>query len=143
MLKKLLNLSDNGEKNLKKAILVCTFTNIVLFFPYMVIMQIMQYLITPLSNGEALDIKKLWLLLGFGVIVAIVYGLTYAKEYDMTYTTAYSESTSIRVEVAERMRRLPLSFFNRKDLSELTTNMIVKFFYYYIIFRNKPLNTFL
>ena len=124
MLKRLLNLSASGEKNLKRAIIVCTLTNIVLFFPYMIIMQIMQYVIAPLSSGEVLDIKKLWLLLAFGVVTAIIYGLVYAKEYDMTYTTAYAESTSIRVEVAERMRKLPLSFFNRKDLSELTTNIM-------------------
>lgn len=124
MLKKLLHLSAKGEKDLKRAIMICTVTNIVLFFPYMIIMQVMQCVIAPLSNGETLDTKRLWILLGAGVIAALVYGFIYMKEYDLTYTTAYSESTNIRIEVAERMRKLPLSFFNRKDLSELTTNIM-------------------
>ena len=122
MLKRLLNLSETGEKNLRRAIVVCTLTNIILFFPYMIIMQIMQYIIDPLSNGQSLDVNKLWMLLGAGVVAAIIYGLVYIKEYDLTYTTAYAECTNIRVEVAERLRKLPLSFFNRKDLSELTTD---------------------
>ena len=124
MLKKLLHLSPSGEKNLKRSIAVCTLTNVVLFFPYMVIMQIMQQIIAPLSNGEPLNTTRLWVLLGMGIIAMIVYALVYSKEYDLTYTTAYSESTNVRIEVAERMRKLPLSFFNRKDLSELTTNIM-------------------
>lgn len=124
MLKKLLHLSPDGEKNLKRAIMMCTLTNIVLFFPYMVIMQIMQQIITPLSTGEPLDTGKLWILLGAGIAAALLYGIVYSKEYNLTYTTAYAESTNVRIEVAERMRKLPLSFFNRKDLSELTTNIM-------------------
>ena len=124
MLKKLLNLSKKGEQDLKRAIIVCTLTNIILFFPYMIIMQIMQHLIVPLSTGEVLDLSRLWMMLGCGGVVAMIYAMVYMKEYDMTYTVAYSECTNIRVEVAERLRKLPLSFFNRKDLSELTTNIM-------------------
>ena len=124
MLKRMLNLSENGEKNCKRAILICTLTNITLFLPYMVIMQIMQAVILPLSTGETLDTRRLWMLLGFGIVAAVLYLLVYSWEYEKTYTTAYQECTNIRVEVAERMRKLPLSFFNRKDLSELTTNIM-------------------
>jgi len=124
MLKRLLNLSKKGEQDLKRAIMVCTITNIILFFPYMIIMQIMQYIIAPLSMGAPLDISKLWMMLGFGVVAAIIYAVIYMKEYDMTYTVAYAECTNIRIEVAEKLRKLPLSFFNRKDLSELTTNIM-------------------
>ena len=124
MLKKFLNLSEKGEKNCKRAILICTLSNITLFFPYFIIMQIMQTVILPLSTGEQLDTGKLWMLLGFGVLAAAAYWFVYAWEYDKTYTTAYQECTNIRVEVAERMRKLPLSFFNRKDLSEFTTNIM-------------------
>jgi len=71
-----------------------------------------------------LDTGKLWVLLGLGVVAAALYYFVYGVEYEKTYTTAYRECTNIRVEVAERMRRLPLSFFNRKNLSELTTNIM-------------------
>lgn len=124
MLKRLLHLSDKGNKNLKRAIFICVISNIVLFIPFAIIMQVMQIVIEPLSEGGALDTVRLWMLLGFGLLAAALYYFVYSVEYDKTYTTAYSESTNIRIEVAEHMRRLPLSFFNRKDLSELTTNIM-------------------
>ena len=124
MLKKLLHLSTQGERDLKSAIGVCFLTNVSLFFPYMVIMQMMQTLLAPLSTGAPLDTGKLWLLLVFGILAAVLYWFVNSWEYDKTYTTAYKESTNMRIEVAERMRKLPLSFFNRKDLSELTTNIM-------------------
>ena len=124
MFKKLLNLSDTGAKNCNRAILICTLTNITLFLPYMIIMQVMHAVILPLTTGQPLDTAKLWMLFGFGVVAAAIYFAVYNWEYDKTYTTAYEECTRIRVEVAERMRKLPLSFFNRKDLSELTTNIM-------------------
>lgn len=124
MLKKLLHLSDRGNQNFKRAIFICVISNIVLFFPFAIIMQVMQTVIEPLSTGARLDTGRLWMLLGFGVLAAALYYFVYSVEYDKTYTTAYSESTHIRIEVAEHMRRLPLSFFNRKDLSELTTNIM-------------------
>ena len=124
MLKKLLHLSEKGEKNCKRAIFVCTLSNITLFLPYMIIMQIMQAVILPLSTNTTLDTGRLWFLLGLGIIATAIYWIVYGWEYDKTYTTAYEECTNMRVEVAERMRKLPLSFFNRKDLSELTTNIM-------------------
>ena len=124
MLKNKLNLSDKGARDFNRAILACTAANVVLFFPYAIIMQVMQVIVAPLTSGTPLDTGRLWMLFGFGVAAAVLYFFVYGNEYDKTYTTAYEESTNIRVEVAEHMRRLPLSFFNRKDLSELTTNIM-------------------
>lgn len=124
MLKRMLNLSPKGAKDLRTAISFCVLTNLSLFIPYMLIMQVMQAIIAPLVSGAPLDTGKLWMLFGFGMAAAAVYFILYGLEYDKTYTTAYQECTNIRVEIAERLRRLPLSFFNRKDLSELTTNIM-------------------
>lgn len=124
MFKRIFGLTDKGAGDLKKATAACIAANITLIFPAVIVLQILQLLIAPLRDGSAQDTGKLWLMLGLGVLVAIVYGLVYAVEYDKTYTTSYKESMAIRIEVAEHMRRLPLSFFNRKDLSELTTNMM-------------------
>jgi ATP-binding cassette subfamily B protein len=66
----------------------------------------------------------MWTLFGGAIAAAAAYFFAYRSEYDKTYTAAYDETEKIRVEVAERIRRLPMSFFNSKDLSELTTNMM-------------------
>ena len=55
---------------------------------------------------------------------AALYFAAYRNEYRKTYTAAYTESEKIRIDVAEHIRRLPLSFFNNKDLAELTTNIM-------------------
>ena len=124
MLNRILHLSESGEKDVRRAILSCSVTNIVLFFPYVVVLMAMNTIIAPLYAGDPLNTGSLWILMICGIVFAVCYGFAYGKEYDKTYTTAYQESTKIRVEVAERMRKLPLSFFNRKDLSELTTNIM-------------------
>ena len=124
MLKRVFRLTDKGTKNLKISIMFCILANLTQFFPFMILMQVMQVIINPLVNGTAIDTSRLWSLGGFAVLAAIIYAICYSLEYDKTYTTAYSECTDIRVEVAEHMRKLPLSFFNRKDLSELTTNIM-------------------
>ena len=124
MINKLLHLSEKGEKDFKRAIVACVIANVTMFIPYGVIMQIMQVLITPISTGAPLNTGRLWLLFAIGIGAAALHWFAYAAEYDKTYTAAYRESTVIRIDVAERLRKLPLSFFNRKDLSELTTNMM-------------------
>jgi ATP-binding cassette subfamily B protein len=127
-IKKLLGLSDEGYRNFKRAVRAVVISNFCLFLPFIVIVQTIITLLDPLmdagSGGTAPDSRRLWLLLGLGLIAAVLYFFAYRSEYRKTYTTAYSESEKIRLEVAERIRRLPLSFFNNKDLSELTTNMM-------------------
>ena len=132
-LQKLLGLSDEGHKNFKRAVWAVVISNLCLFLPFVVIIQTIITLLEPLMNGAsggaaslgtALDRNRLWILLGLGLIAAVLYFAAYRSEYRKTYTTAYRESEQIRLEVAERIRRLPLSFFNNKDLSELTTNMM-------------------
>ena len=124
MLKRIFKLTDKGTKDLKNAIVFCIISNLTQFFPFMILVQVMQVIIDPLVRGTAIDTSRLWLMCGLGVAAALLYAVCYSLEYDKTYTTAYSECTEIRVEVAEHMRKLPLSFFNRKDLSELTTNIM-------------------
>jgi ATP-binding cassette subfamily B protein len=123
-IQKLLGLSGEGHKNFKRAVRGVVISNFCLFLPFIVIVQTIITLLNPLMAGSALDGGRLWLLLALGIAAAVLYFFAYRSEYRKTYTTAYSESEKIRLEVAERIRRLPLSFFNNKDLSELTTNMM-------------------
>lgn len=123
-LKRMLRLSDKGYRGLKSAIAACVVANLTLLLPFMVSMRVIETLIDPLTTGGPLDTGRLWVLFGLGVLAALLYFFAYRYEYDKTYTASYRECESTRVEVGERMRRLPLSFFNRKDLSELTANIM-------------------
>ena len=121
---KKLYLSEKGMKDLKVAIYACVVSNFTLLIPFIVLMQIIQTLIDPLTTGLPLDTGRLWLLFAAGAVADVIYYVVYRNEYDKTYVASYKECEVIRVDVAERMRQLPLSFFNQKDLSELTTNMM-------------------
>src|SRR5699024_7865914 len=74
--------------------------------------------------GKELVWEHIWLLWGAGVVSAILVFLAAKNDYRKTYIASYKESNVTRLRIAEHLRKLPMSFFNTKDLSELTTNMM-------------------
>lgn len=124
MFKRLLMLSDAGSKNLRQAIIACTISNLTLMLPFIILLQVIVSLITPLTNHLAVNKSYLWLMVGLGILSSLLFLLCYQREYKKTYASAFGQAANTRIEVAEKIRKLPLSFFNRKDLSELTTNIM-------------------
>lgn len=124
MFKNTLNLTSEGNKNLTHAIIICTLENLTLFLPFVVLLQMIVTLMMPLVTQTPLDTNHLWMLFAFGILSALLFFIVYRIEYRKTYTAAYNESMATRVEVAERMRKLPLSFFNQRNLADLTTNLM-------------------
>lgn len=122
-LQKALFLSDKGYKDLKKAIIACTLTNLSMLLPFCVTVMIFSELLTPFVGGE-IQWNRIWMLWGAGIVSAILVFLAAKNDYRKTYIASYKESNTTRVRIAEHLRKLPMSFFNTKDLSELTTNMM-------------------
>ena len=122
-LKEALFLSDKGYSDLKKAIFACTLTNITMLLPFCITVMIFSELLNPFV-GKELVWEHIWLLWGAGVVSAILVFLTAKNDYRKTYIASYKESNVTRLRIAEHLRKLPMSFFNTKDLSELTTNMM-------------------
>lgn len=122
-LQKALFLSDKGYKDLKKAITACTLTNLSMLLPFCVTVMIFSELLTPFVGGE-IQWNHIWMLWGVGIVSAILVFLAAKNDYRKTYIASYKESNTTRVRIAEHLRKLPMSFFNTKDLSELTTNMM-------------------
>ena len=122
-LQKALFLSDKGYKDLKKAITACTITNLSMLLPFCVTVMIFSELLTPFVGGE-IQWNHIWMLWGAGIVSAILVFLAAKNDYRKTYIASYKESNITRVRIAEHLRKLPMSFFNTKDLSELTTNMM-------------------
>lgn len=122
-LQKALFLSDKGYKDLKKAIIACTLTNLSMLLPFCVTVMIFSELLTPFVGGE-IQWNHIWMLWGAGIVSAILVFLAAKNDYRKTYIASYKESNTTRVRIAEHLRKLPMSFFNTKDLSELTTNMM-------------------
>jgi ATP-binding cassette subfamily B protein len=122
-LQRMIGISDKAYGDLKKAIAACTITNFSLILPVVVTMQLITEILKPLTGGS-LSIHKLWLLLGLGLAAAIIVFLCSKNDYKKTYVTSYITAEESRLRIAETIRKLPMSVFNSKDLTELTTNIM-------------------
>ncbi|MDR1013477.1 MAG: ABC transporter ATP-binding protein/permease [Coriobacteriales bacterium] len=122
-LQKMLLLTDGGYKDLKKAAFACTLTNLSMILPLGALMLFIMELVKPLM-GDELSWQKMWLLFGAAVVGTFLVYLCQRNDYEKTYVVSYNQCEQTRVTVAEHIRRLPMSVFNSKNLSELTTNVM-------------------
>ncbi|MCT4688440.1 ABC transporter ATP-binding protein [Vallitalea sp.] len=122
-IKKLLYISDIDTTKLKKAVLAGVISNILFMIPIIVSIEVFIEIIKPLS-GEDVSWNRIWLLFLIGILVTVLMFLASIYEHRKSYVASYSEAESYRIKVAEHLRKLPMSFFNMKDLSEITTNIM-------------------
>ena len=116
-------LNDKDYKDLKKAIAACTLSNFSMMLPFGVMIQIFIELIKPLTGG-AISWNRMWLLFSAGIAATVIVFLCNKNDYKKTYVVSYSQGESTRITLAEHIRKLPMSLFNSKDLSDLTTNLM-------------------
>lgn len=122
-LQHLFALSEKGAKDLIKAVLWCFVCNISLMLPVGVVLFTVQYLLDCMENGGN-PVNEFWIYVGGGLIILILLFIFHWFQYASLYLATYKESASRRVNLAEILRRLPLSFFGNRDLSDLTSTMI-------------------
>ena len=120
MLREKLALTEEGASALRKGALVSALANLVLMAPiaifYLVTGEFLAHLEDPAAPLPALSPY----LLGIAAVVALVFA-TQFWEYNAAYGAVYEESARKRIGLAERLRMLPLSFFGKRDLADLTT----------------------
>jgi len=122
-LKEMFQLSDRGASDLKKGIFACTLTNLSLMLSVVVTVQIFLEILKPLTGGEV-SWNKMWMLFGAGVIAVLLHFFCCKNDYRKTYVSCYTAAEDSRIRIAELVRKFPMSVFNDKDLTELTTNMM-------------------
>lgn len=123
MLRNALGLTEKGMSNFKRGVFFCGVANLVLMAPMAVLFLLVYDFLNHYLKGAPLPDLGLYLI-AIVVIVALI-ALTQWLEYRNTYGPVYEESARKREGIAERLRKLPLSFFGRRDLSDLT-NTIMK-----------------
>ena len=116
-------LSEKGAKDLVKAVIWCFVCNLSLMFPVGVVLLTAQHLLNSLETGES-PMASFWVYTGAGLAVLVLLFVLHWFQYASLYLATYQESASRRVSLAETLRRLPLSFFGSRDLSDLTSTMI-------------------
>ena len=124
MLKRMFALSDQGSKDLNKGIAATTLSNICLIIPSSILIMVIWELLNIISGESAGISEYVPLFCIVTVVLFIIVFLTQWLQYNKTYTVAYEESANRRIVLAEKLRRLPLSFFGQKNLSDLTTTIM-------------------
>ena len=126
-------MSEKGAKNLKKAIFSHTFVNLTkLFAPVIAFTFLFQY-IGLLKGIESINLS----FTGYVAIIAvmmIVMFIVARWDYIRLYTNVYSESANSRIEIANRLKKLPLSYFGKRDLTDLAETMMNDMTLYETIF---------
>ena len=116
-------LSDKGAKDLVKAIWSCTFLYISFMLPVGLLYLVLRALIAPYV-GITAKLQPLIVYVAISVVLIGIIGIFQYIEYNATFLASYEESANKRISIAERLRQIPLSFFDKKDLSDLTTTIM-------------------
>ncbi len=110
-------LTRQGAKDLIKSSLASAAMDIVLMLP----VGLLFFLVKDLMEGNALNAwGYIWKI---GACLLAVAAMEYVK-YNYQFVTVYQESGRRRISLAEKLRRLPLSFFGKKDLADLTSTIM-------------------
>lgn len=111
-------LSEQGAKDMIKAFVSATFSNIMLMLPVgMLYMLVKNYMENTLEGKGVLFIVGC-------IICLLLIGITTYIQYNATFLSTYVESGVRRITLAEKLRKIPLSFFGKKDLSDLTSTIM-------------------
>lgn len=112
-------LSRQGAKDLVIATVSCVVHNLTLMLP----VSLLYLLVSDLYAG-GIPQNHLWIYI-VGMVAAVLLILfSYRWVYGATYYATYKESSVRRISLAEKLRKLPLSFFGKRDLSDLTTTIM-------------------
>lgn len=112
-------LSRDGAKGFIWAVIACTVGDLAFMLP----VSLLYFLTDDFLNGAVP--ASHYYLYGFGTLVSLILiFLTAWWKYDATYFTTYRESGVRRIHLAEKLRKLPLSYFGQKDLADLTNTVM-------------------
>ena len=91
--------------------------------PFALTIQVFMEILKPLEGGS-ISWNKMWLFFALGLAAFVLMFFLSKREYKSTYVNAYEQSETTRLGISDYMRKLPMSFFNSKDLSELSSNIM-------------------
>lgn len=111
-------LSEKGASDMLKAFVSVTISDLVLMVP----ISMLYFLVEDYMNGTLAG-KGMFYLAGCLISMVLIAVTTYIQ-YNATFLSTYVESGVRRITLAEKLRKIPLSFFGKKDLSNLTSTIM-------------------
>ncbi len=112
-------LSRQGAKDLIKGCIACALQNISFMFPVV----LLYFLVNDMLNGGLNENSLVFYIVGCVIALGLIF-LTTGIQYNTTYFATYIESGVRRITLAEKLRKIPLSFFGKKDLADLTSTIM-------------------
>ncbi len=115
-------LSDKGVSNTKKGMAWTIVVNLLMMTGIGLLYFMMQSFISTLTDGT--ELPNIWLYIGLTVLFVILSLITHLMQYHATYGLVYGEIKGMRIGLAERLRKLPLGYFGKRDLADLTETIM-------------------
>lgn len=112
-------LSREGAIDMIKACISVTFTNMALMMTATVLYILIEDLLNNNLTSERIPVYAV-----MSAVIILLIAVTEFIQYNATFLTTYKESGVRRSTIAERLRKLPLSYFDKKNLADLTTNIM-------------------
>ena len=112
-------LSEKGAKDMVRAFIAVTISNLVLMLPVGLLYKLSSYLL----EGELKKSELPFFIIAIAITLILI-ALTALLQYNATFLSTYVESGIRRRGLAEKLRKLPLSFFGKKDLADLTNTIM-------------------
>ena len=115
-------LTHQGVQNVKKGTFWTVIVNIVVMGGMGILYLLMNHLISLLIKNQA----EMNVLVIIGLLIAFVClsFITHLQQYTSTYGLVYGEVKATRISLAEKLRQLPLGYFHKKDIADLTETLM-------------------
>ena len=111
-------LSEQGAADMLKAFAAVTVSDLVLMMP----VSLLYFLVKDYMEGN-LGARAGFYIGGVAAALVLIAITTYIQ-YNATFLSTYVESGVRRLTLAEKLRKIPLSYFGKKDLSDLTSTIM-------------------
>ena len=115
-------LTDQGVRNTKKGAFWTVIANLVVMGGMGILYLLMADFMSTLTDGQPLPSASLFI--GLAVMFVILSFVTHLQQYHNTYSLVYNEVKATRLSLAERLRKLPLGYFGKRDLADLTETLM-------------------
>lgn len=123
MLQRFFALSDAGTRNLRSAITFGTIINLFLMVPLGLSLYVLRYFLARIMQ-QGFQAPNVWAVSAAALAMIAVLFILEKLKYGRMYNGAYEEAANVRISLAESLRKLPLSYFGRRDLSYLTSTLL-------------------
>lgn len=115
-------LTEQGLVNFRKGTAWTLVVNLVVMGGISILYLLMEAFMNTLVDGAPLP--SVWLYVLMVLVFLILSYITHFEQYKATYGAVYTEVKTTRIRLAERLRKLPLGFFGRRDLADLTETIM-------------------